>query len=431
MFTIGRRGLRTPTGSVAPAAPGRKAGGRTGGRIARVVLGVILVAYALAAVVDLALHVERYQWDFATYYRAGQAARAGLNPYELDSLTEVAGTEVGFPFAYSPIVLPVFSLLSRLEFIWAYRLYLGLKVVSLGVLLVLWKVRFLDRDAGLPFYLVCIFGFGGAIYADLAAGNVSIFEQLALWLGFEALRRNRPILFSALVIAASLFKLTPILFLLLLVAPGLPRRTGVLVAALGAFVVVNGLTYLAAPGLYRDFLSVAPQLDDRGAINPSTLALLRDLGDVLARKGLPVPEAVEWGVYAAFAGGVTLVTGLALRRRGGEDSRFPILLACLAFALVMPRFKNYAYILLLPPAYFVLRRMVEAGAGSLGLILLLLSQTPPAPFGLGEAIGNLFWGYYPWLLALGLWAAAVAWLLRGSAGAPRRAELLGVQEGGA
>jgi hypothetical protein len=194
---------------------------------------------------------------------------------------------------------------------------------------------------------------------------------------------------------------------------------------------VNGLTYLAAPGLYRDFLSVAPQLDDRGAINPSTLALLRDLGDVLARKGLPVPEAVEWGVYAAFAGGVTLVTGLALRRRGGEDSRFPILLACLAFALVMPRFKNYAYILLLPPAYFVLRRMVEAGAGSLGLILLLLSQTPPAPFGLGEAIRNLFWGYYPWLLALGLWAAAVAWLLRGSAAAPRRAELLGVQEGGA
>jgi hypothetical protein len=414
MSTIGMRGRKTPIGDSAPAARRRRTLNAAG--IVRFVLGAILVAYASAVVLDLALHTDKYQWDFATYYRAGQAVRAGLNPYDLGSLTEVAGTEVGFPFAYSPIVLPALSLFSRLEFASAYQLFLTLKAVSLAALVFLWTRRILDREARLPFYLLCVFGFGGAIYADLSSGNVSIFEQLGLWMGFEALRRNRPILFSFLVIAASLFKLTPAAFLLLLVIPGLPRRAGTFMAAAGAFVAVNGLTFLAAPNLYRDFLSVAGQLDDRGVINPSTLALLRDLGDLLARKGIPVSAVAEWSVFAAFAGVIVLVTWLALRRHGTEDSRLQITLACLAFALVMPRFKNYGYILLIPPAYLVLQKMVKGWAGELGLLLLLLSQTLPVPFGFGETARNLLWGYYPWLLALGLWAAQVIWMLRGGNG---------------
>lgn len=50
---------------------------------------------------------------------------------------------------------------------------------------------------------------------------------------------------------------------------------------------------------------------------------------------------------------------------------------------------------------------MNRGAHVLGLIPLLLSQSPPVPFGLGGAVRNLFWAYYPWLLALLLWASAV------------------------
>jgi len=399
------------------------------GTIARSAAGLLLLAYTVAVVVDLFANSARYQWDFSTYYYAGRAARQGLNPYELDSLSAAAGTEIGFPFAYSPIVLPVFSALSRIEFPWAYRLFLALKLLSLGALLFLWKTRFLREEPGLPFFAVCAFGFGGAIFADLTSGNVSVFEQLALWVAFDQLRQDRPIRFALLVLLASLFKLTPIVFLLLLVAPGVRRRIGVFAAGLASFLALNGLTAIAAPRLYRDFLAVAPQLDDRGTINPSTLALLRDLGDILARKGLPLSQAAEWTLYAAFAGGIVLVTWLALRRRGDSDIRLPIFLACLAFALVMPRFKNYAYILLLPPAYFVARRLSGAKAADLGLVLLLLSTTPPVPFGLGEAMRNLFWGYCPWLLALALWATAIVWLTRGEAAVVPRTPPVGELEG--
>ncbi len=170
MYSTGRHGLTTPTGEREQIGSGHSAGW-TWARVGRLLAGLALLAYALAALVDLALHDARYQWDFATYYHAGQAARAGLNPYELDSLAAVAGSEVGFPFAYSPIVLPIFSLLSRLDFPAAYRFYLALKIVSLGALLSLWGTRFLKGDAGLPFYLLCVFGFGGAGGAGAAGAG--------------------------------------------------------------------------------------------------------------------------------------------------------------------------------------------------------------------------------------------------------------------
>jgi hypothetical protein len=391
----------------------RRAGQVCVARIGRLAMGVLLVAYALGVVIDLAIHTDKYQWDFATYYYAGQATRAGMNPYELESLSTVAGKDVGFPFAYSPVVLPAFSLLSHLPFAWAYWVYLALKVVCLGVLVWVWRTRFVADGPSLPLYLLCIFGFGGAIYADLAAGNVSVFEQVALWLALIALIQDRPIRFGILVILASLFKLTPILFAILLILPGLRRRIGAFSGTMAGFLALNGLAYLVAPGLYRDFLTTIPQLDDRGAINPSTLALLRDLGDLLTRKGLAVSPLVEWLLYGVFAVAIVAITWLVLSRRRGEDGRLPIVLVCLAFALVMPRFKNYAYILLIPPACLVLQHMVDGWAGELGLLLLLLSYTPPVPFGFGETARNLLWGYYPWLLALGLWTAQVIWMVGG------------------
>ncbi len=390
-------------------------------------LYAVLLAYALGLIVDLWLHPERYQWDFTTYYYAGRALQAGLNPYELDSLSAVAGTEIGFPFLYSPIVLPVFSLLSRLEFLWAYRLYLLLKVLSLGVVLCLWSSWFLRARADPAFYLVCLFGFGGAIYSDLAAGNVSIFEQLWLWLAFAALIKHRPVGFSLMVLVASLFKLTPIAFLLLLLMNPTDRNRRILACALVVFAAVNGLTYLVGPALYRDFLSVAAQLDDRGAINPSTLALVRDIGDILTRKGLPVWATAEAAAYGVFVSIVLALTVLALARAGRGAPRGSVFLACLAFALVAPRFKNYAYILLIPPAYAFVKAAMSRGLHVFGLLPLVLSQSPPVPFGFGGAVRNLFWGYYPWLLALLLWVAAVTQALRGTApletGAPSGAGL--------
>jgi hypothetical protein len=330
-----------------------------------------------------------------------------MNPYDLHVLSEVAGKEVGFPFAYSPVVLPLFALLARLNILTAYYLFLGLKLLCLGGLLYLWARRLLREEVDLLFYVLVLFGFGGAVYVDLAAGNISLLEQVGLWLAFYALLKDRPLAFSGLVVLVSLVKLSPILFLVLLPLVGGRRRLTALGGAFLAFVGINAVTWFLAPDLYRDFLAVIPQLDDRGIINPSTLALFRDLADILTRRGIGLSPVMPEVAYLAFAAAVALVTGLALRRVRGEDRRVTIFIVCLAFILVAPRFKNYSYILALVPAFYLVKRWIRLEASWAMLLLLMFSSSMPVPFGLGAAAQNLLWGYYSLLLTLLLWALSV------------------------
>lgn len=388
---------------------------RPAARRLQIAAAVVIVAYGLMLVIDLAAHPDKYQWDFSSYYYAGQAYIRGMNPYDLHVLSEVAGKEVGFPFAYSPVVLPLFALLARLNILTAYYLFLGLKLLCLGGLLYLWARRLLREEVDLLFYVLVLFGFGGAVYVDLAAGNISLLEQVGLWLAFYALLKDRPLAFSGLVVLVSLVKLSPILFLVLLPLVGGRRRLTALGGAFLAFVGINAVTWFLAPALYRDFLAVIPQLDDRGIINPSTLALFRDLADILTRNGIALSPVMPGVAYLAFAAAVALVTGLALRRVQGEDRRVTIFIVCLAFVLVAPRFKNYSYVLALVPAFYLVKRWIRLEASWAALLLVVISNRIPVPFGLGATAQNLFWGYYSLLLTLLLWALSVWVAIRNSA----------------
>ncbi|MCJ7708572.1 MAG: hypothetical protein MUO38_13265, partial [Anaerolineales bacterium] len=142
-------------------------------------------------------------------------------------------------------------------------------------------------------------------------------------------------------------------------------------------------------------------------INPSTLALFRDLADILTRKGIALSPVMPTAAYVASSAAVALVTGLALRRIQGEDRRVTIFIVCLAFILVSPRFKNYSYVLALVPAFYLVKRWIRPEAFWAALLLVVISNSIPVPFGLGATAQNLFWGYYPLLLTLLLWALSV------------------------
>jgi hypothetical protein len=376
-------------------------------------LWIVVAAYGLLTVLDVTLHPTQYQWDFRSYYFAGRAYVQELNPYSLDDLARVAGRELGYPYAYPPITLPLLGWASGLEFSGAYLLFLGLKVVALGALVYLWSMEFLGERPDPAFVLFCFFGFGGALYTDLVAGNVTVFEQLALWMGLAALRRGRAGLFCVLVLLASSFKLLPVFFLALLPILGFPRWYRYLAASIGAFLAAHAVSFLLQPGLFRSFLSVAQHLDERGAINPSSLALVRDVFEAGARKGLVlVPDGTAEAIYFLLAVGFLSVAIWAARRQEAADSRDVLYLVCLAFALIVPRFKDYAFVLLLVPAYDLVTRRLRSRGSAVLLALLVLAPRLPLPFGMGAVVGRFLWGYYPWVLALGLYVATARTLLR-------------------
>lgn len=358
--------------------------------------------YLLAVSIYVILNPDRLQWDFKTYYYAGLAYSRGADPYILNSLSTLAGEEIGFPFAYPPVTLPVFRLFSLwFDYSAAYVVYLVLKLFALAALVRLWTRHFLSDHLRELFPIILIFGFSGAIYLDIVAGNISIFEQLGLWAAFWALRKQRVVLFGGLVALVACFKLTPILFLLLPLLLGEGRRwkepamafTGWLVLQIGGFVL--------QPELYANFLTLASKLDERMPHNPSTLALIRDAGQWVNEKVMALPGWLPIVLFALVVLAVTWMTWRRLKDRG-DIWQYRLYLICLAYAVIVPRFKNYSFILLLVPAYVMIINAFQQRT-NLGMILLLLAASVPLPFGLSGPASSLIWGYYPILLTMLLW----------------------------
>jgi hypothetical protein len=370
----------------------------------RIFVGMIAL-YFVAVVVYVGLHSDQFQWDFKAYYYAGHAYEKGLNPYLHASVAEVAGEELGYFYAYSPATLPLLRVLTLVDFQTAYFLYLFCKLLALGGLLYLWTVKFMSSEVDPIFYLFCLFGFGGAIYIDLISGNISLFEQLGLWIAFYAFLINRRLVFCFFIVLASLFKLTPIIFLVLLLFKEERDRFRYLILSGAGFIVIQGLSYLQQPIFFEHFLSIGWKLDERGFRNPSMLALLRDGFEFLEQRNLYTSSILPFFIYLAFSVVIVLITWFVMKRVK-KNNRLVIFMICLAYALIMPRIKDYSYVLLLLPTYWLVKNVIRVPTFQLWIILLMLSRNLPVPFGLSEPISALIWGYYSLLVIFVIWALA-------------------------
>ena len=368
----------------------------------------LLAVYFSAIVVNIGVRTCRYQWDFAAYYHAARAHAHGLDPYNNADLSRVAGVDVPFNFVYPPATLWAFRPFALLDYDLAARAFLTLKCLVFIGLLFIWTRRILP-EVDVWFYVLCLLAFCSAIMIDFTAGNVTVFEQFLVWSAFAALLARKPILFCALIVLAALLKLTPILFLFVLLATDDPRRRRYLVFSLLGFFAILAATYALSPALFHGFLANAVALEERGVLNPSTLAAIKDLARSCAtRAGLPMLMHLAWPIYAAVVVALIAVTwraGARLRAAEMPDAeRTQLFLACFLYALIMPRFKDYAYALLIPPTYYLLRRMSDLKAWPFLLFLLVLPFNQYVRLPGLTVIFEAIKAYYPLALAYLLWA---------------------------
>jgi hypothetical protein len=403
--------------------------------VLRVAAGVLAVVLALVIVRSAWVNVRTEQWDFRTYYSAAQADAAGLDPYKLDSLSQVAGGAVRLPFVYPPAVLGIMK-----PFLWtdihtAKRVFLVLKCLAAAGLIALWARGFLRDGRDGLFWLFCLIAFQGALWLDVLAGNVTVFEQLLLWLGFLFFLRGRLPAFCLCVLLASVFKLAPVAFLGLLPFTNDRRKYVCLGAGLAAFALLLFFQYAWRPDLFAGFLHAAAGIDERGMRNnPSLLALVQDTLQVFAsRFGMTVRPGVGWAAYAAAAAGILGVTYRFWRRANLDDGERRLVLlslACVVAALVLPRFKSYAFIQLLLPAYLLMRRLGDKRPvvfGGLFAVAVLTDRFPggflfPQREGLCSLLFFGFCRYYSLVLAAGVWALYLGRVLRPPASSPAGAE---------
>ena len=280
----------------------------------RQVAWVGLVVCALAVLGRIATDPNRWFWDFETYYHAAQVWAEGGNPYDLAELARHSDGRVTHPFLYPLAAMPLLRAFALLPFAIARIAWLVLKLLLLVGIVRLWRERLLRDVDPLLIGFVLVLGFDAALIWELESGNITIIEQVLLWGGLACFLRRRYALFAALVVAASLIKLTLIVFLgLLIFAPGNRRgRIAASAVALLVFGVLAAVPLLARPDLHQAFAQNLSGLREITPLNSS--AFFRCGVRIVGPRGRVAagPVGLESRIPAGSVGGVCLCAG------GGE-----------------------------------------------------------------------------------------------------------------
>lgn len=376
------------------------------------ITGILLVAYCLVVIWSFFNYGRVVQWDFKTYYYAAKAFEEGFNPYDTSTLSSLAGSTIELKFIYLPLTLLFFRYFSFFEFETAFSIFLGLKIVLLAGLIYLWTRVFVKKETGILFFPFCFLAFNFTIYNDIVAGNLSIIEQFLIWLAFYFYMERRLLLFSLTIPVAAIFKITPMAFLILLVLVKDKKKYSYMMVSLLLFSIGVVVSYALWPQLFMDFLGNLAGLDERGMSNPSTLPFIRDISEYFsARTGLEVSLNIQWLVFCAVAsiiivGSVYFYNKMKSGNKADKE-RVGIFLLCLAYALILPRFKDYSYILLIVPAYYILTKVENGKVRLLSFALVMVPSFPVKP-----ALVNLIMQYYPLILAFYIWLLYITHIQR-------------------
>lgn len=365
--------------------------------------------YALA---DISRNVENptaYMWDFRMYYFSAKAYAAGLNPYSPSDVRGLAGEKV-LEFYYFPLSLHFFKWFTYLPYKEAARVFMLIKFVLVVYLIVLWHRHFLVRSMDSLFMLFCLLAFNSAMYIDFRAGNVSVIEQAFIWSAFACFISKKPTSLGILLVMGALFKAVILVFsVMILLSPGREKYRAAAVT-FSVFALIVMIEWLVDPELTKQFLAHALNImditQDRGIVNPSVFSFLAEAGRAFTQVfGIEAPGGPIRLIYVIWISIVTFLSWKAVRKldmNSEEQRKTAVYIACLFFALIAMRFKDYSFILLLVPTYSLMLSTNYVGTYFLLFILTVLSAERIALPGMDLVVWFL-WNYYPTFVALLLW----------------------------
>jgi hypothetical protein len=377
--------------------------------MARKIVGIaailLLIAYLITLILHISAHHDQYLWDFRAHREAGQVFAAGFNPYDPDVL--LSNDRVDFLYTYPPVTLLFYRLLAIPEYETAFNIFLISKVVLLIGLAYFWKRVFFKADSHLLFYFFCLLAFNSAIFLDMIAGNINLVQQAMLWIAFSFYIKDRSKLFCLFILLAASFKMTPIFFLIMLLLSDHKNKYKYFLVAGSVFFSYLFLQYVFAPDLFEDFLKNAlVVVGEKGGVVPSTNKLIGSLFESVTKiTGLTVSNTFESITFAGIAAAVVFLSYKACMRLKHNDienkAMLKVFIVCLVYALINPRFKDYGYILLLVPSYYLIKNIRFTNLAPFLFILFVMSNRMMLP--LAASIYDIIWDYYPLMVAYCVW----------------------------
>lgn len=359
------------------------------------ILGCLLIYFF---VVSHKVIFKEKQWDFKTYYYAAGVYFNGGDPYDIDALSSAAGEPVRYHFVYPPYTLHFLRILLVFDYRTVYFLWFALKIIALVLLIITWRKFFLcDSRYEILLFLLCTLAFREAIIRDLYAGNITIFEQLLIWLAVYSFLKKKPIQYCVLITISALCKMTSIIFLLL---PLIDKDRKSILSVMGAtiiFLSINIISFINHPIFFREFIGNALFSGSirRGNINPASFALIRDLVGYLSHStGLNMPF-LEILLYALFVVTVMIISYYLTKEYNFRKNRLSfVIVVFFLYALVLPRFLDYSFILLIIPSLYVIRNATTSNlVRAIALFFICVTFLPYQAFFVTMALLFLYLRY--------------------------------------
>ncbi len=376
-------------------------------KIAQIVGPVLLLAYFITLVLHISAQSDQYQWDFRTHRKAAEIFAAGSDPYDPHIL--LGRKDASFLYTYPPFTLFFYALFSQTDYHTAFHIFLLVKCAVLIGLVIFWRWAFLGSAGDSLFFLFCLLAFNSAVFADLIAGNINLVEQMLLWIAFFFYLKQRLIYFCVFVLLAASFKMTPIFFVVLLLTSDHPKKFHYFGWAAAIFLAYLIVQYLIYPDMFTGFVRNAlTVVGESGAVGPSTEKFIKELFTLLSQLFGPLPPAVISVVVLGVSALIIFLSAKAyfLLKRSQSDNpdreKLVLFLVCLVYALIHPRLKDYAYMLLIVPSYFIMKTTRLTKAFPFIFVLSILAA-PHLMLPGFDILSALVWKYFPLMIAYIIW----------------------------
>jgi len=324
--------------------------------------GIYAFITILLVLVNLIIILLELQWDFKIYYTAANDFRNGLTPYK-DIYKDLS-------YVYHPYTLYIFVPFTFLPYSIASILFLFLKNIAFISILYLWIFKFIEEDNNSSLFLFfSTIAFNAAFFIDLIAGNIATFECFIIWGALYFLFREKfYYLFCILIIFVSLFKITPILLLFLLLFSKNNKKHLTLALSFAGFLLIFFLPAIYNPFLFEQYLqamiSLGGEIDPK---NPSTFSLIAYLITLIDFFGFLSEQWIFFLSICLYIGILFLIIIIffywktrvwALQKNqftNSKSQKVLLSLLLIVFGLIIPRFKDYSYNILILPAYYLIR----------------------------------------------------------------------------
>jgi hypothetical protein len=392
-------------------------------RLKQLLPAVLPLACALLLASYTFSHRQTILWDFVKDCAGAFLFRQGLNPFDDALLYSTSGLP-DLPYVYPLATTFLFMPFTYLDYSQAIVIWLTITIILLCGLIVIWQRFCTETMSGFLFpacaFLICNL----AIPKNALNGNICTLETVLIWLGLVALVRGRTRLFSVLLGFAASFKLSPII---LVGAMLIHKRTRQWKDASLAILILAGVlavSFLLEPSwftAYTDKIFYVVNSSSRDDfMSPTLLALTRRLSGGAGPTDLRhfIPALSLYVTATVLLGWLAAASLRRLSAVAWPEAGIPtIMYFCLTYALLVPRFADYNYLLIIPAVWYAFHATLQGKWTTLWIALLLV----PLPFVTRPVIGSSgdgdfyfgLWSYWNLLVLVAAWGLLTYAILQG------------------